>query len=69
MSSSLTYESAFEELREITEAIESEQVSVDELAAKVKRSAELIEFCTARLRATEAEVNQIIQGMDSKKEK
>ncbi len=67
MSSSLTYESAFEELRQITEAIESEQVSVDELAAKVKRSAELIEFCTARLSATEAEVNQIIQGLDGKK--
>ncbi len=67
MSNSLTYEAAFEELREITEAIESEQVSVDELASKVKRSAELIEFCTARLRATEAEVTQIIQGMDGKK--
>ena len=59
-----TYEEAFRELAAIAKAIETEAVSVDELASKVKRAAELIDFCQARLRSTENEVNRIIKGMD-----
>jgi len=65
MEPSQTYESAYNELREITEEIESEHVSVDVLAAKVKRAAELIAFCQSRLRSTEAEVAKIIQTMEA----
>jgi exodeoxyribonuclease VII small subunit len=61
METTLTYQKAFEELQEITKAIESEEVSVDELAKKVKRAAELLEICNARLKATEEEVNKIIE--------
>ena len=62
----LTYEAAYRELQTIASEIESESVSVDVLADKVKRAAELIIFCQAKLRNTEAEVNNIIKQMESK---
>lgn len=61
METTLTYRKAFEELEKITKAIESEEVPVDDLAKKVKRAAELLEICNARLKATEEEVNRIIE--------
>ena len=65
MEPSQTYEAAYNELKQITEEIESENVSVDVLAAKVKRASELIAFCQSRLRSTEAEVSKIIQAMEA----
>lgn len=62
----MTYESAYRELQAIATEIESESVSVDVLADKVKRAAELITFCQMKLRNTEAEVNNIIKQMESK---
>ena len=62
----LTYEEAYKELKQISSEIENESVSVDVLAARVKRAAELITFCQSKLRATELEVNNIIRQMDDK---
>lgn len=62
----LTYEAAYRELQQISSEIEAESVSVDVLAEKVKRAAQLITFCQAKLRSTEAEVNNIIKQMESK---
>lgn len=62
----LTYESAYEEIRQITLSIENETISVDELSVKVKRAAELIAFCQNRLRDTALEVNKIIKQMEAK---
>ncbi|MEO6305782.1 MAG: exodeoxyribonuclease VII small subunit [Bacteroidia bacterium] len=61
-----TYEAAYAELKKISAEIENESVSVDVLAEKVKRAAELITFCQAKLRATETEVNNIIKQMETK---
>ncbi len=63
-----TYEEAFNELAAIAKAIETESVSVDVLAEKVKRAAELITFCQTKLRSTEAEVNRIIGQMDGNRD-
>lgn len=63
MEETLTYQQAFEELQQITEAIESEEVSVDELAAKVKRAAQLLAVCQAKLKNTEEEVSKIISAI------
>jgi exodeoxyribonuclease VII small subunit len=68
MTSNLTYEQAYSELKQIAEDIDSESVSVDVLAEKVKRASELIEFCQRRLKSTEKEINQIIRGMEGEKE-
>ncbi|MEY3435563.1 MAG: exodeoxyribonuclease VII small subunit [Sphingobacteriales bacterium] len=63
MEENMTYKAAFEELNDICKAIELESFSVDELAAKVKRAADLLKFCESRLRNTEEEVNNIIGGI------
>lgn len=63
MDEKMTYESAYAELAEIAGDIENETISVDELAAKVKRAAELISFCQNKLRTTETEVNKIIDQL------
>jgi exodeoxyribonuclease VII small subunit len=61
-----TYESAFRELQQIAKEIETEAVSVDVLAEKVKRASELITFCQNKLRSTEIEVGKIIEHMENK---
>lgn len=64
MDQNLTYEAAYAELKKITSEIESEAVSVDVLAIKVKRASELIELCQTKLKSTESEVMKIIQQME-----
>jgi exodeoxyribonuclease VII small subunit len=66
METTLTYQKAFEELQQITTDIESEEVSVDDLAVKVKRAAQLLELCNAKLKSTEEEVNKIIERISRK---
>lgn len=66
MDENLTYEAAYAELKKIADEIASESVSVDVLAAKVKRASELITFCQTKLRSTEQEVNNIIKQMETK---
>jgi exodeoxyribonuclease VII small subunit len=65
MEKKLTYEAALSELTAISKEIESETISVDELASNVKRASELIEFCQAKLKNTEAEVTKIISRMEN----
>jgi exodeoxyribonuclease VII small subunit len=66
MEKNMTYEQAFDELKNIATEIEDETVSVDVLADKVKRASELITFCQSKLRSTESEVNKIIKQMERK---
>jgi exodeoxyribonuclease VII small subunit len=65
MEKKLTYEAALSELTAISKEIESEEISVDQLASKVKRASELIEFCQTKLKNTEEEVNKIISRMEN----
>jgi exodeoxyribonuclease VII small subunit len=62
----LTYSSAITELEEIVNEIESGEVDVDVLTAKVKRASELIKFCKDNLRDTQKEVNKVLEGMEAK---
>lgn len=64
METALTYEAAYNELKKISQEIETESVSVDVLAEKVKRASFLIQYCQAKLKATEEEVNNIISQME-----
>jgi exodeoxyribonuclease VII small subunit len=66
MEKNLTYESAYEELKQIADDIENESVSVDVLADKVKRASELITFCQSKLKDTEQQVTNIIKQMETK---
>ena len=65
MEPTLTYEAAYKELAQIANEIETESVSVDVLATKVKRASELITFCQSKLKSTESEVNKIIAQMEN----
>jgi exodeoxyribonuclease VII small subunit len=64
MEQDLTYDKAYTELKSIAQQIDSESITVDVLAQKVKRAADLIKFCQEKLRATESEVDNIIKQMD-----
>ena len=66
METNQTYEEAYAELKKIANEIETESVSVDVLAEKVKRASQLIAYCQTKLRSTEQEVNNIIKQMDTK---
>ncbi|MGZ5248111.1 MAG: exodeoxyribonuclease VII small subunit [Flavitalea sp.] len=65
MEKNLKYEEAYRELQQITEEIENETVSVDDLAEKVKRASELIRLCQNKLKSAETEVSNIIKNMEN----
>jgi len=64
MSEKQNYTKAFKELQTLVAEIELGEISVDELSAKVKRAAELIKFCKAKLSNTEEDVNIILKELD-----
>jgi exodeoxyribonuclease VII small subunit len=59
------YTEAFEELNQIVSDIEQGEISVDELSQKVKRAAELIKICKAKLTTTEEDVSKILKDLDA----
>ena len=63
MDQHLTYEQAFAELQAIEAQLANETVTLSELAEKMKRASFLVQYCTNQLRATETEVNQILDSM------
>ncbi|GAB3359286.1 hypothetical protein GCM10027566_24750 [Arachidicoccus ginsenosidivorans] len=67
MEQDLTYSAAYEELENIALEMENEAVSIDELAVRVKRAAELIDFCQKKLRNTEKEVAAVMASMEDTK--
>lgn len=58
------YAEALTELEAILEEIEDDAVDVDVLAARVKRAAELLRICRARITAAKVEVTQIVAELD-----
>jgi exodeoxyribonuclease VII small subunit len=67
-----TYTDAFTELQQIVHDIEIGEVSVDELAEKIKRASQLIPVCKAKLTASEEEVDrllgQLVKGENTESE-
>ena len=59
----MTYQEAYEQLTVLVDAIENEQVPLDELPEKIRRATELITFCQQRLRAVETEYQEIIDRL------
>lgn len=57
----LSYEEAILELQSIAEEIEEEEISIDALEGKVKRSLALIRYCKERLRGTEKAIRDIFE--------
>ena len=65
----LSYKQAFTDLENILSKLENNELDVDELTDNVKKASELIKFCKARLFDTEAEVENIIDDLDSEQQK
>lgn len=65
MSKTITYTQAFEELQQIVSEIEQGEISVDILSEKVKRAAELIKICKAKLTETEEDVSKILKELET----
>lgn len=64
MAEPVSYRDALSELEGILEAIEEEQVDVDDLAVKVKRAAELIKLCRSRIEAASIAVEAIVEELE-----
>ena len=62
--SELNYTHAFEELQAIVAEMVYGKISVDALAIKVKRAAELIKICKNKLTETEGDVQKILSDLD-----
>jgi exodeoxyribonuclease VII small subunit len=59
------YAEALAELEAILADLEDDHVDVDVLAAKVKRAAELIELCRARIHAARVEVTRVVAAVET----
>ncbi len=57
------YDEAYAELKTILDDLQQDAIGVDELADKVKRAAQLIAFCGARLRKAEGEVQKVLEEL------
>lgn len=55
----MTYEEAIHELEEILQALQQQQISIDQLNAQSERAAELIRYCQGKLKDTEERLGQL----------
>ena len=60
----MTYREALEELETILRALETDAVDVDDLTARVERSADLIRLCRQKLRHAETSLDQVFDRLD-----
>ena len=65
MGDEIKYTEAISELESIVSEIENEDISVDDLAEKVKRASLLIKICKDKLTKTEDEVNEVLKDLKS----
>jgi exodeoxyribonuclease VII small subunit len=65
MADDIGYGEALAELETILGEIEEERVDIDELAVKVKRAAELIRLCRARIKTATLAVDTIVDDMEA----
>lgn len=60
------YSKSIEKLEEIIEKIESEEIDVDELSAKVKEAVSLIKTCKNKIEKAELEVKKVVDGFEDR---
>lgn len=61
---SKSYEDAISELQDILDKLQDGEVNVDELAEKVTRSSELIDYCQEKIGAAEIQVEEIVATIE-----
>jgi exodeoxyribonuclease VII small subunit len=63
----LTYNEAYSELSKLVDQIEDDTIQLDTLAEKVKQAKELIDYCEARLRSIDKDVEAALSDTKPKK--
>ncbi len=64
MPETISYESALAELQGLVTELQGDASSIDDLSAKAKRAAELIQYCREKLRHTDQELKGLFdQGL------
>ncbi len=58
----MSYEEAVREIQETVAQLQESEINIDELSDKVKRAAELIQYCREKLRSAEAEIGGLFEG-------
>lgn len=64
MSETNSYAKAMQELQDIVRKIEQGDIGIDDLSTEVKRASLLIDQCRAKLRATETDIQNILQNLE-----
>ncbi|GAA4018065.1 hypothetical protein GCM10022408_34710 [Hymenobacter fastidiosus] len=64
MTNETTYRQAIAELETILRDLETDTVDVDDLTARVQRSAELIRLCRQKLRHAETTIDQVFDRLE-----
>lgn len=59
----MTYQDAYDQLLTLVNAIENDQVPLDELPDKIRKATDLITFCQGRLRAVENEYQEALERL------
>jgi exodeoxyribonuclease VII small subunit len=57
----LNYQSAYDELQAIVQAMQDNSISIDELPAALERASMLIRFCREHLRNTESQIQNLLE--------
>ncbi|MEE2769442.1 MAG: exodeoxyribonuclease VII small subunit [Actinomycetota bacterium] len=60
-----SYSGALEQLQQILAELESDNVDVDHLAARVEQANALIHLCQERLVAAELQVERVVETLDA----
>lgn len=68
MAKEMKYSEAIAELEAVVREMESDDINVDDLSEKIKRSAYLIKFCKSKLNETEKDVDAILKEIESSDE-
>ena len=60
----MTYDEALSELKSILQQLQEGKVPMEEMSLKVKRAAELVQFCKEKLRGAEEEVERLLKEIE-----
>lgn len=61
----MTYTQAVTELEELVKKMQNPECSIDNLSEYTKRAKELLDFCRAKLTATDQELKSILDSLQS----
>lgn len=64
----LTFDQAYTELEEISRAIQSGTIGIDDLSVKVARASELIKFCKQKLRTIEGDLTTVFEQLNDEED-